>query len=358
MKTTALLRQILVPLALGLALTACGSRGGGTQSVSALQSQKAILTSAVDLDQAAKTITLPLHKGISPDGEPVWYVITDASDRSVAERLGVNWAPKLVNAIGTAAVQYVGNLNDLVIFKGTVDFTPERVLLPGPTVFPPATAMPGSVGDEGYSPLITLGDGVVLNTPQVANNTGLHDKVVHINYSKMVVILRLTAGMYHGKGILYLSTDASNPVAATLEESTLAPNMNAAPGLASNDPSTSARAAIVAIVNGGTGVGNPERQGLVSAILGEGSPLNVTEIHPRNRGEIPIYSPLWDVHPAVWTDAAIAAGERRLVDHHEVIAELVESGLLVSGGEGPPNPALGGLRAAGFIVNCPIMFVE
>ena len=37
------------------------------------------------------------------------------------------------------------------------------------------------------------------------------------------------------------------------------------------------------------------------------------------------------------------------------IAEAVEDGLLVSGGNGPENPTLGGLRAAGFIVNCPIM---
>lgn len=361
MKTPALSRRVLAAVAafaFGLALAACGSSGSGTQSVSALQNQKALLTSAIDFDQAGKTITLPLYKGMLPNGEPVWYVITDASDRAVAEQLGVNWAPKLVNAVGTAAVQNVGTVNGMVEFKGTVDFTPDLVLRPGPTVFPPATAMPGSVGDAGYTPLINRGDGVVLNAPQVANGTGIHDKVVNISFDGMTVTLRLTAGLYHGKGILYLSTDASDPVAATLEESTLAPNMDAAPGLASNDPNSSARAAIVAIVNGQTGVGNPERQGLVSAILGEGSPLNVTEIHPRNRGEIPIYSPLWDVHPAVWTEAAIAAGERRLVDHHEVIAGLVEDGLLVSGGQGPPNPVLGGLRAAGFIVNCPIMLVE
>jgi hypothetical protein len=111
------------------------------------------------------------------------------------------------------------------------------------------------------------------------------------------------------------------------------------------------------VVPGPTGVLNPQRQGLQSAVLGEGSPLNVTEIHPRDRGEIPTYSPIWDVHPAVWSDAAIAAGERRRVDHHEDVIDLVNEGKLVSGGQGPSNFDLGGLRAADFVVNCPVMIL-
>ena len=108
-------------------------------------------------------------------------------------------------------------------------------------------------------------------------------------------------------------------------------------------------------MNGQTGPNNIERQGLNSALLGDGDPLNVTEIHPRNRGQIPEYSPLWDVHPAVWTQDAIDAGLRERLDHHEDIVDAVEEGLIVSGGAGPANPALGGLRAAGFIVNCPVV---
>ncbi len=377
MKTSIIINRLLAvvaALSLGLALVSCGN--SGSQSGSSVGSKGVITSTAstadfvfpldnpevflknVGFDAVAETITLPLYKGMTQKGDTAWFIITDASDRALAEQLGVNWAPKLANAIGTAAVQNVGFMNNMIIFQGTVDFTPDRFLMAGPNVFPPATAMPGSVGDAAYSPLITKGDGIVLNAPQVANGTGLHDKVVNIRMDMMAVTMKLTEGFYHDKGILYLSTDASDPVAATLEAATLAPNMNAAPGLASNDPKSSARAAIVPIVNGQTGVGNPDRQGLISAILGEGSPLNVTEIHPRNSGEIPIYSPFWDVHPAVWTDAAIAAGERRLVKHHEDIAQLFENGLLVSGGSGPPNPVLGGLRAAGFIVNCPIMALQ
>ena len=92
--------------------------------------------------------------------------------------------------------------------------------------------------------------------------------------------------------------------------------------------------------------------------MGEGAPLNITEIHPRNQGSIPSYSPLWDVHPAIWTEQAIAEGERTLIDHHDDIADGVEEGFITSGGMGPANPELGGLRAAGFIVNCPIISID
>ena len=47
-------------------------------------------------------VTYPLYHGTS-QGRDVLYVITDASDRSVAEVLGVNYTPKLARAAGTAA---------------------------------------------------------------------------------------------------------------------------------------------------------------------------------------------------------------------------------------------------------------
>jgi hypothetical protein len=129
--------------------------------------------------------------------------------------------------------------------------------------------------------------------------------------------------------------------------------MNAAPKVASNDRETSARSAIIPVVNGPRGGNNPERQGLESALLGEGSPQNVTQEIPDND----IYSPMWDVHPVVWTDAAIAAGLRRQVRDHEEIADLFADGVLKSASfsTGPPNPSLEGLRAAGFISNCPVV---
>jgi hypothetical protein len=120
-------------------------------------------------------------------------------------------------------VQRVTVVNGKVRFRGTIDFSPEHVLVAGPDVFPPATASPGSTGDARYTPLITTGNGIVLNAPQIANDSGLHDKVESIDFERRQVVLRLTPGLYHGRGILYLSTEASDPVAATLEESTFTP---------------------------------------------------------------------------------------------------------------------------------------
>ena len=112
--------------------------------------------------------------------------MTESSNQEQAERLGVNFAPKLANALGTAAVQNVRLVNAqtgrpsparpslksrgvVLEFDGTVDFSPERIVVPGPTGFPPVQFQAGAVGDSNYSPLITLGDGVVLNASQVAN---------------------------------------------------------------------------------------------------------------------------------------------------------------------------------------------
>jgi hypothetical protein len=311
------------------------------------------LASALSVDTRANTVTLPLFRGRTMAGQTTWYVITDSSDRDDARARGVNFAPKLANALGTAAVQPVHRVEGVVEFPGTVDFRPTRILVAGPTGFPPSRAEAGSIGDAAYTPLVTAGDGVVLNAPQVANGSGVHDKVVSIDFDGGKVTLALTAGFYNGHAILYLSTEASNPVAATLEASTFTPNLDAAPGIASDDKATSARAGIVPFVNGATGVDDPERQGLSSAVLGEGAPLNVTQHHPGNRDDR--YSPLWDVHPAVWTEAAIANGDRQRLTSFQEIEGAVAHGLLVSGGSGPANPDLEGLQAAGFLVNCPIV---
>jgi hypothetical protein len=130
-------------------------------------------------------VTYPLYHGTS-QGRDVRYVITDASVRSVAETLGVNYTPKLARASGTAAVQnsssQIGSGNG-IDFPASVDFSPTHVIVPGPTGFPPAKAQPGAVGEPGYSPLVQVvfrDKTVVLNAPQIANATGQADKVVSI----------------------------------------------------------------------------------------------------------------------------------------------------------------------------------
>ena len=176
--TMALMTLVLVSAVSGL--TPAFAASSTTQHV-------VFITSAhenADITQA----TFPLHMGLSHN-KPVYYVITDASDSKTAAQLGVNYAPKLKNAIGTAAVQqvqYVGH-RSVLNFPFTVDFSSQHIIVPGPTGFPPAQAQPGAVGESGYSPLIELPNGVVLNAPQVANLSGQADKVVTLDKENMVV---------------------------------------------------------------------------------------------------------------------------------------------------------------------------
>ena len=100
----------------------------------------------------------------------VWYVILDTSSGDQAKTLGVNKSSKLENARNSAAVQRVTRGADgTIVFPATVDFAPERVIVPGPTGFPPTAFQPGAVGEPGYSPLIQMPDGTIINAPHIAN---------------------------------------------------------------------------------------------------------------------------------------------------------------------------------------------
>jgi hypothetical protein len=236
--------------------------------------------------------------------------------------------------------------------------------VPGPNGFPPAAFAPGAQGDSKYSPLVQIvaaadGDGslpksgLVLNAPQVANETGLSGSVVDINYAHKTVTLNMLGGWVDGQFNLYLHTDSSSELVAALEHSTYAPNLNAAPGIASDEPPSS-RAAIIPVVNGIRGDDNPMRQGLNSALFGEGDPFNVPQEQPSD----PVhYTPIWDVTPVMWTDAAIAAGLRVQLHSQDAVRTQAQAGNIVSALPGTPNAGLGGINAIGAISNCPTIAV-
>jgi hypothetical protein len=286
------------------------------------------------------TVSLPLREG-RVGARTVWYVITDASTGEAAERYGSARAQKLANARNSPAVQRAAFDRDgRLVFEATVDFRPARVVVPTPGLgFPPLAAQPGAVGEEGYSPLVRLPDGTVLNAPHVANDTGRADKALELDLAGRTVRFELTDGFARDERVLYISTDASDPVAAALENVTFAPRLGSAP-FAGGDGTDSARASLAAFVNGPTGRKNPERQGLNSALLGEGDPLNLLAWTP-NQGR---YSPLWDVHLSAW-----APGERarRLEDFADV-----EDGAEERVFTAPDGTSWG---PTGFVVNCPII---
>jgi hypothetical protein len=305
-------------------------------------------------------VTYPLHRGTS-HGRIVYYVITDASDLSVARALGVNYTPKLAHATGTDAVQdsrswiWTGNGID---FPASVDFSPTRVLEPSATGFPPAVAQPGAVGEPGYSPLVQVAfrdRQVVLNAPQIVNATGQADKIVAISREHRTVSYRETDGCYDNQSVHYASFDASDPVAATIEDVTYAPSLYATPSPGCADAAVAAancsRETLIAFTNGQTGATNPERQGLNAAILDGPPPLNILQEIPEQTSQFD-YSPMWDVHLATWTSAAVAAGlNLRQTDFSAVLQQVADGN--VSG-----FPASSPFGPSGFVVNCPVVSLD
>ena len=295
------------------------------------------------VEHPGDTATFPLHRGTS-QGRTVWYILLDSSNKDDAEALGINTSEKLNNARGTTAVQKVRIVNGVVDFPATVDFRPVRGVVPSfPAGFPPSVAEPGAIGEFGYSPLIEMPNGTIRNAPHLANDTGQADKVVILDTAHGTVTYRETNGFQNGKAVRYASTDASNPVAAALENVTFAPALDAAP-TAGNDDSDSSRAFLGAFINGQTGANNPQRQGLNSALLDGLDPLNVLFWNP----EQGLYSPLWDVHLAQWSAQAVAGGRNLRQTDFDDILDLAKAGRVTAPGGAP-------FAASGFIVNCPIV---
>jgi hypothetical protein len=299
-------------------------------------------------------VTYPLHHG-SSQGRRVSYVITDASNLSVAQTLGVNYVPKLAEAAGTPAVQIstseIGTGNGIV-FPASVDFSPQHIVIPGATGFPPIAVQPGAVGEPGYSPLVQVtfrGTVVVLNAPQIANATGQADKVVSIDLAQQSVSYRETDGCYDNESVHYASFDASDYGAAAIEDVTYAPSLDAAPSVGCADAAvvaaTCSRESLIAFTNGQTGSTNPERQGLNAALLDGPPPLNILKEVPEPTSQFD-YSPLWDIHLETWTDAAVAGGLNVRQTDFSTALQQVTNGLATGGGP------------AGFVVNCPVVSLD
>jgi len=305
-------------------------------------------------------VTYPLYRGTS-QGRDVSYVITDASNLSVAQALGVNYAPKLAQAAGTAAVQnstsQIGSGNG-IDFPASVDFSPARLLTPSAQGYPPLAAQPGAVGEPGYSPLVQVifrDTTVVLDAPQIANATGQADKIVTVAPDHRTVSYRETDGCYDNESVHYASFDASDPGAAAIEDVTYAPNLNAAPTPGCADPAVVAancsRESLIAFTNGQTGATNPERQGLNAAILDQEPPLNILKEVP-HPGALFDYSPVWDIHLETWTNTAVTDGLNLRQTDFSAALEQVTAGLATGSPAGTP------FGPSGFIVNCPVVSLD
>jgi hypothetical protein len=372
------------------------------------------LKSAIRVNLSNETVRLPLYKGIAPvpnkpgQMETVWFVLLDASDAGVAHDLDVNFAPKLANiAIGCAACVQTVTLDSpspqqnrfgsaLVHFAGAPDFSPSRIAVPGPKGFPLAKFQPGAVAGPGYSPFIRIaGSDVVYNAPIVATGDGPFDVDHHTNtgdrvlnvhiappsppgkYLESYVDILFVKGFDAGQPIVYLSTDAGQPLTAVLERSTYVPALDQGAYNGGDDFLGSARERLFSFINGETGANSRQVQGfqhlvldghasedaslrdagLINALRHGGDLLNVfgdfpTLAAPRHADA---YSPLWDAQLGLWTPKAVSHGlNRRQIDENQVFNLAATRPDLLTGVDpatGQPAP----YGADGVDINCAVI---
>ncbi len=287
------------------------------------------------------SVTMKLHEG-RLDGEPIYFVRTDASDEAFAQQVGLVWVPVLRLAIekkGSAGRIFLfddaaadGQLPVLSTGPGRDDFTPlyrvNRVTFAGePMLLDSAAAVDAAVGDGSVKVEET---DVVVNYPAVkwAGGELPVDTVVEKaleggpllaapDLDAMVVTFKLHQCFPESR---YIVTDTSAVP--------MAPMMNI-----QGSPGTEGAAELGAastITVFGNGLNGPGAMGFQPGIF-------------REKAGLPSWSPLWDHFTAVWKDEskAVLVSSQAELDKR-VAAKEIE---LFKG-----TPDTGG---QGFVVNCP-----
>jgi hypothetical protein len=284
----------------------------------------------------------------------------------------------------------------VVDFQGAPDFSPTRVAQPGPNGFPLASFQPGAVAGTGYSPFIKIaGSDVVYNAPIVATGDGPFDVDHHTNTSDRVLGIHIAPpsppgqflesyadllfvkGFDAGQPIIYLSTDAGQPLTAVLERSTFVPALDKAAYNGGDDFLGSARERLFGFINGQTGADNPNAQGfvhlakdghvsedasasntaLIDALRNGGDLLNVFGDFPtlKDPRHALAYSPLWDAQLGLWTDKAVQQGmNTRQIDENVVFNLAATRPDLLTGVDpatGQPAP----YGSVGVDINCAVI---
>jgi hypothetical protein len=336
----------LAALALALAPAAAPARTAPTL----------LLKSVRAIDTTRNTVVFSVHKGTA-NGTTVWYILTDTSDAAEAKARGLIYAPALaaVGATMNATVR-----GDRWEFAAKPDFSQGRRFVPGPNGFPPAAASPGATASAAYSPFVKLaGSSIVYDAPIIATGDGPFDVESHNNTAGRVlaldpragtVTLLLADGFAEGKRVFYISTEASDPGAATVERATYAPSIGTSP--------SSARLRIFVIVNG-------RQQGLAYAALQGGLADTATAARSRRLktshnvlGGLPAassdggsYDPLWDAYVGAWTEQAVSAKTNVELTSRAAVMRAADAKLLTAPDGKPFGPA-------GFAVNCPVIALE
>lgn len=376
------MRRVLLAVAATLALTlpagAEAHKGGKRHK----DGHRLFLQQAKESKDLSE-VRLPLFRGTDASGDTVRFIVTDVSSRKWAKAFGANYSAKLGNAAGTGATMRVSWGPSGPVFPFSPDFSPPTIVVPGApgsTTCAPGTSpsrviddlpvecsAPGATGSNGqslvtatgatsYSPLVEIAtpDGpVVFNAPHIANSTGQQGRALRLRDTDEFigkVDFVLTAGLYKNRTIHYITTDSSIPILAALEDTTFAPALNRTPSTPTNDTvAGTTRSGLSPITNGATGLGNPDRQGITSAIVdGPSTALNIIQFTPDDEdasGET-LYSPMWDIHLATWKPG------------FDKVRQNSFAGLFTNPGIEPAD-GVGALHPVVFwTVNCPIVSTD
>lgn len=336
-----------------------------------------------DVVPAGPTARFPMFQGWEtlPNGErrEGYYVITEASNSAFAEELGVIFAPRMANAIGSGGEQNSEWTEDgRLIFEGSVDFSPTRSLTAGGADgelfgFPPAAVSPGAVADNNWSSYVVLsGTDIVINAQLVANSTGIHDRIPNPNGNEQEdeddqnnpnlaknqasVVMQLLDGWHDNRPYYFhIVTDTSDPGPAAIELGVYAPKLNNLPSfgvfpggsMLPFSPTANGRTTDT----DGFGV-----QGLNTASLSDRQvqdPTNTFPIDPRDTR----YAPMWDAHI---TEFTVPENERPILRSFDQVNELLADGTLIPfRGNANPIPLANSLSdlltGTGAIINCPVI---
>ena len=333
---------------------------------------------------AGPTVRLPMFQGWEslPDGSvrEGFYVITEASDQELARELGVIFAPRMANAIGSGGESQARWSEDgRLIFEGWVDFSPTRSLIAGDFEdelfgFPPEVANPGAIASDDWSSYVVLPDSdIVINAQMVANSTGIHDRIPNpngisqadeddlnnpnISFDQASVVMQLLDGWHDDRPYYFhLVTDASDPAPSAIELGVFAPKLANLPtfgvfpggSMLPFSPTANGRT-----FDNGDGLGV---QGLNTASLSDRQTQDPTNTFPIDPSDTR-YAPMWDAHV---TEFTIPESERPILTSFAQINDLLEEGILIPfRGNINPQPLDNDLSelltATGAIINCPVI---
>ncbi len=355
-------------------------------ALSFTDAQNVFLPSVLGLDfridrnvvPAGPTARFPMFQGWEtlPEGgvREGYYVITESSSREMAEAMGIIYAPRMANAIGSDGVQQGTFTEDgRLVFEGSVDFSPKRSLVPGTpngtlVGFPPANVVPGAKASDKWSSYVVLPSGTVINAQMVANSTGIHDRIPNpegntvefqdaldnpnLSKAKASVVMQLLDGWQGGeKYYFHIVTDTSAEGPAAIELGVFAPRLAKLPtfGIFPGGSMLPFSPTANGIIDE-----DGNFQGLNTAVNSENQVMDPTNTFPIDPTDT-TYAPMWDAHITEFKEL----DNRVILKSFEQINQLLEDGTLIPfrGNSAPTgqNSLSSLLSPTEAIINCPVI---